>query len=169
MGTEGSLSGWIVTKLALGGVCELLGVVFGVGEIRATRRAAKSAIDALQTILEARADAVSGFSAGDPKVLRAPRPEPTWQEQVDERLASLESQTAAMWGRLEASETKTREHVRSQLKAAEERLMKTVEHLRATLTQFAKDLASGAWRRYAAVVLLLAGVVLQTVASIIAV
>ena len=157
---------WIVALVIMGVGCEIVGVVFGVAEIKSSRRAAIALSESVRKVYLAGNIRVTVAVTGSANLTAAPGRELTEAEKNKQRLDAHETQIAALRGELAKSELRLEERWKSDLKAIAGANEQTTSEMRAALKDFGDDLARGAWRRYSAVGLLVLGAALQALAAV---
>jgi hypothetical protein len=157
---------WIVVMVAVGVWFEVVGVLLGGLEIKASRRTAMTLSRSVQKVYVDEHDRLVAISGSATLAVTAAQ-EPTFQEKIEQHLAAHPAEMKELRNELTASEQRVTERWQSDLKAVAEASQQTTDDVRAALERFADELAGGWWRRYPALGLLLVGAVMQAAASIV--
>jgi hypothetical protein len=160
-------SALIVAVVLIGLGCEVAGILIGVVEIITSRRAALELSDSVSTIYLSGSAALTASATGSATLIVSPGHEETEAEREKRRQDELEAQVVALRREMEERDSKLEKTWRNELQAFATVNQHTTDDLRTALKKFGTAVAAGKWRRYAAVILLVIGAVLQAYAAIV--
>lgn len=148
--------------IVAGGAVELSGIILGAWEIWSTRKATAGFINRSRTVYLSGSARLGPITTGGTGTVSGPQLVPT----IDDRVRALESCLPALEGKVKALPGDLEQRWRSDL----ESVTSTREHadrdLIKALDTFTRELHAGAWRRYLAVGLLIAGTICLTAAGL---
>jgi hypothetical protein len=108
---------WIVAIVAVGLGCEVVGVLFGVAEVKASRRAAMALSQSVRTVYVAGIARLNAVVTATGTVIVTPAHESSEQDKAEQRLKAHEAEIGALRNELAASERRVMERWQSDLKA----------------------------------------------------